>query len=89
MTGRRRQSPSYRAPSDGSKTVMRCAVYTRVSSDGGLDQDFNSLQAQREACEAYSVSQAREGWRSSARSVRRRWLLGWQHGATRLAASAR
>jgi DNA invertase Pin-like site-specific DNA recombinase len=42
---------------------VRCAIYTRKSSDEGLDQAFNSLQAQREACEAYIKSQAHEGWR--------------------------
>src|ERR1700682_62465 len=41
----------------------RCAVYTRKSSEEGLEQDFNSLQAQREACEALIKSQASEGWR--------------------------
>jgi site-specific DNA recombinase len=41
---------------------IRCAVYTRKSTDEGLDQAFNSLDAQREACEAYIVSQALEGW---------------------------
>src|SRR5471030_1656351 len=40
----------------------RCAVYTRKSSEEGLDQSFNSLDAQREACEAYIKSQAHEGW---------------------------
>ena len=40
----------------------RCAVYTRVSTDHGLEQDFNSLDAQREACAAYIRSQAHEGW---------------------------
>lgn len=43
--------------------ALRCAVYTRVSSDAGLEQDFNSLDAQREACEAYIKSQTHEGWR--------------------------
>lgn len=43
-------------------TALRCAVYTRKSSDEGLDQEFNSLHAQREACEAYVVSQRSEGW---------------------------
>ena len=43
--------------------VHRCAVYTRKSSEEGLGQDFNSLQAQREACEAFIKSQAGEGWR--------------------------
>jgi site-specific DNA recombinase len=41
----------------------RCAVYTRKSSEEGLEQDFNSLHAQREACEAFIKSQAGEGWR--------------------------
>lgn len=40
----------------------RCAIYTRKSSEEGLEQDFNSLHAQREACEAYIVSQKHEGW---------------------------
>src|SRR5712675_1404771 len=43
--------------------VRRCAVYTRKSSEEGLDQSFNSLDAQREACEAYIKSQAHEGWK--------------------------
>jgi site-specific DNA recombinase len=41
---------------------LRCAVYTRKSSEEGLDQEFNSLDAQREACEAYIASQRPEGW---------------------------
>ena len=41
---------------------VRCAIYTRKSSDEGLDQAFNSLDAQREACAAYILSQASEGW---------------------------
>src|SRR5271168_5317844 len=49
---------SARAPG----SLMRCAVYTRKSSDEGLEQSFNSLHAQREACEAYIKSQAHEGW---------------------------
>ena len=43
--------------------VRRCAVYTRKSSEEGLEQNFNSLHAQREACEAFIRSQAGEGWR--------------------------
>jgi len=46
---------------NGTKTV-RCAVYTRKSTDEGLNQDFNSLDAQRESGEAYIRSQAGEGW---------------------------
>ena len=41
---------------------VRCAVYTRKSSEEGLEQSFNSLHAQREACEAYINSQRHEGW---------------------------
>ena len=41
---------------------LRCAIYTRKSSEEGLEQGFNSLHAQREACEAYVLSQAGEGW---------------------------
>ena len=41
---------------------LRCAVYTRKSSEEGLDMEFNSLDAQREACEAYVASQRSEGW---------------------------
>jgi DNA invertase Pin-like site-specific DNA recombinase len=44
------------------KNVKRCAIYTRKSSEEGLDQAFNSLDAQREACEAYIKSQQHEGW---------------------------
>ena len=54
--------------------VLPCAVYTRKSSEEGLDQDFNSLDAQREACEAYILSQKTQGWKR-ARLLRRRWLL--------------
>ncbi len=48
-----------------SKTMvrkLRCAVYTRKSSEEGLEQEFNSLDAQREAAEAYIASQRAEGW---------------------------
>jgi site-specific DNA recombinase len=45
---------------------VRCAIYTRKSTDEGLEQDFNSLHAQREACEAYVRSQASEGWLAKA-----------------------
>ena len=41
---------------------VRCAIYTRKSTEEGLDQDFNTLDAQREACEAYVASQKHEGW---------------------------
>ena len=47
-------------------TPLRCAIYTRKSSEEGLDQDYNSLDAQRDACEAYATSQKHEGWTASA-----------------------
>jgi site-specific DNA recombinase len=43
--------------------IRRCAIYTRKSSEEGLEQDYNSLHAQREACEAFIRSQTGEGWR--------------------------
>ncbi len=42
--------------------TLRCAIYTRKSTEEGLEQEFNTLQAQREAGEAYILSQSREGW---------------------------
>lgn len=45
-----------------SSVTFRCAIYTRKSSDDGLEQEFNSLDAQREACEAYVTSQRHAGW---------------------------
>src|SRR5213596_4065107 len=45
--------------------TVRCAIYTRKSSEEGLEQEFNSLEAQREACEAYIRSQCHEGWVSA------------------------
>jgi site-specific DNA recombinase len=45
-----------------SGAMFRCAIYTRKSSDDGLEQEFNSLDAQREACEAYVTSQRHAGW---------------------------
>jgi site-specific DNA recombinase len=49
---------------DPAKTpvVVRCAIYTRKSTEEGLEQEFNSLDAQRESAEAYVKSQAHEGW---------------------------
>jgi DNA invertase Pin-like site-specific DNA recombinase len=46
-----------------SAPIRRCAIYTRKSSEEGLEQDYNSLHAQREACEAFITSQAGEGWK--------------------------
>ena len=47
------------------RKILRCAIYTRKSTEHNLDLEFNSLDAQREACEAYIKSQAHEGWRPS------------------------
>ena len=55
---RSNKSAPRRQPAD----KVRCAIYTRKSSEEGLEQDFNSLDAQREACEAYILSQKHEGW---------------------------
>jgi len=56
----RRASPARTAQRKAA--VARCAVYTRKSSEEGLEQAFNSLDAQRETCEAYILSQKHEGW---------------------------
>src|SRR5437899_12840809 len=45
------------------RKLLRCAIYTPKSTEHNLDLEFNSLDAQREACEAYIKSQAHEGWR--------------------------
>ena len=55
---RRREDRRHERP-----PIRRCAIYTRKSSEEGLEQDFNSLHAQREACEAFIRSQAHEGWK--------------------------
>jgi len=47
-----------------ARTTVKCAIYTRKSSEEGLEQSFNSLDAQREACEAFIISQRQEGWRA-------------------------
>jgi len=49
--------------SEKPRATLRCAIYTRVSTEHGLDQEFNSLDNQREASEAYVKSQAHEGWK--------------------------
>jgi len=53
-----------------TKSILRCAIYTRKSSEDGLDQDFNSLHAQREACAAYIASQKHENWQAGAGPAR-------------------
>lgn len=57
---------------------QRCAIYTRKSSEEGLDMEFNSLDAQRDACEAYVTSQKAEGWAT----IRERYDDGGFSGGT-------
>ena len=61
-----RSRPAFKAQAPQAQRIgrMRCAIYTRKSSEEGLDQEFNSLDAQREACEAYVRSQKHEGWQA-------------------------
>jgi site-specific DNA recombinase len=61
-----------------TKKTLRCAIYTRKSTEHNLDLEFNSLDAQREACEAYIKNQAHEGWRP----VRGRYDDGGLSGAS-------
>ena len=56
MSGPKRSQPA------ASPTIVRCAIYTRKSTEEGLEQEFNSLMAQREAAEAYILSQRELGW---------------------------
>ena len=60
------------------RKAARCAIYTRKSTEHNLDLEFNSLDAQREACEAYIKSQAHEGWRQ----IRTRYDDGGLSGAS-------
>src|SRR5207245_10102125 len=53
------KKPATATPRNGS---VRCAIYTRKSSEEGLEQEYRTLQAQREACEAFIESQRQEGW---------------------------
>jgi site-specific DNA recombinase len=61
-----------------ARNTTRCAIYTRKSTEHNLDLEFNSLDAQREACEAYIKSQAHEGWRL----IRARYDDGGLSGAS-------
>src|SRR5438552_14969642 len=51
-------------PMAGEPKLLRCAIYTRKSTEHGLEQEFNSLDAQRDACEAYIKSQASQAWKA-------------------------
>ena len=57
---RRTRGPAAAVTAKAKK--LRCAVYTRKSTEEGLDKEFNTLDAQRDACEAYVASQRAEGW---------------------------
>src|SRR5258708_12077100 len=57
------QRPIGSAPMASEPKPLRCAIYTRKSTEHGLDLEFNSLDAQRDACEAYIKSQASQGWK--------------------------
>ena len=67
---------------------LRCAIYTRKSTEEGLDQAFNSLDAQRDACEAYIAEPARRGLDPGARPLRRWRLLRRHSRAASIAAAA-
>src|SRR6476660_1402628 len=56
--------PTGKMPMASDAKLLRCAIYTRKSTEHGLEQEFNSLDAQREACEAYIKSQASQGWKT-------------------------
>ncbi len=62
LRGRLERRCQVKAKKAEKKQTIRCAIYTRKSTEEGLDQDFNSLDAQRESAEAYIKSQASEGW---------------------------
>src|SRR5260370_39815111 len=65
IIGRDRRPPQSREQEPLSST-MRCAIYTRKSTEEGLNQEFNTLEAQREAAEAYISSQRHAGWTALA-----------------------
>jgi hypothetical protein len=71
-----------------SGVIFRCAIYTRKSSDDGLEQEFNSLDAQREACEAYVTSQRHAGIRRRSRRRSRQSPGAVRHGAPACLAGA-
>src|SRR6059058_1563846 len=58
------RQPGGRMPMASDAKPLRCAIYTRKSTEHGLEQEFNSLDAQREACEAYIKSQSFQGWKT-------------------------
>src|SRR5256714_11682388 len=58
------QRPIGTVPMAGEPKLLRCAIYTRKSTEHGLEQEFNSLDAQRDACEPYIKSQTSQGWKT-------------------------
>ena len=72
----------------GKSQPRHCAIYTRKSSEEGLEQDFNSLHAQREACEAFIKSQHGRGLAADQDRLRRRRPFGRDHGTSGPAAPA-
>lgn len=78
MSKRPRSSstPADRTRGTGTAPPVRCAIYTRKSSEEGLEQEFNSLDAQREAGEAYIASQRNEGWVPARCSTTQKCLAG-------------
>ena len=76
-----RRTPRGRLPMPAKVRKLRCAVYTRKSTEEGLDKEFNTLDAQRDACEAYVASPARRGLGAGPRPLRRRRLLRRHAGA--------
>ena len=70
------------------KKFINGAIYTRKSHEEGLEQEFNSLDAQREAAEAYIESQRLQGWRALPDRYDDGGSLRRRHGAPRIAASA-
>ena len=68
--------------------MRRCAIYTRKSTEEGLEQEFNSLDAQREACEAFIASQQHEGWSSCRELYDDGGFSGGNHGAPGAPAAA-
>ena len=70
------------------KAVKRCAIYTRKSTEEGLEQDFNSLHAQREACESYIKSQTHEGWKAVRAGFDDGGFSGGSMGPARTAGAA-
>jgi DNA invertase Pin-like site-specific DNA recombinase len=71
-----------------SKALIRCAIYTRKSSEEGLEQSFNSLDAQREACEAFIASSTTRGLASTSGLLRRWRILGWEYESASVEESA-